>query len=374
MSEYKHTRCIEIGGSGITRSIKIGGDVPVSIQTMWKSSLHGADPGSIIHDLDVLASLGCDLVRFAVPDQESAAFLANLAAKTTMPLVADIHFDYRLALTCLEGPVAKIRINPGNIGSTEKVRAVVERARERNAAIRIGVNSGSLPADLRETVEKSREADDAAHCAHVRAQALVQTAEREAAVFDQLNFQRVIVSMKASSVNETVAANRSFALRNDIPLHIGVTEAGPLIPGVVRSAIAFSRLLEDNIGSTIRVSLSDSMENEVIAGREILAVCGKRPGGVNIVSCPRCGRNGFDVHGFVNRWQSELLALNRDITVAVMGCVVNGPGEGKHADIGITGAGDKVIIFRQGQVVRTIDTASDTGAADRAFQEELEKL
>ncbi len=374
MSEYKHTRCIEIGGSGITRSIKIGGDAPVSIQTMWKSSLHGADPGSIIHDLDVLASLGCDLVRFAVPDQESAAFLANLAAKTTMPLVADIHFDYRLALTCLEGPVAKIRINPGNIGSTEKVRAVVERARERNAAIRIGVNSGSLPADLRETVEKSREAGDAAHCAHVRAQALVQTAEREAAVFDQLNFQRVIVSMKASSVNETVAANRSFALRNDIPLHIGVTEAGPLIPGVVRSAIAFSRLLEDNIGSTIRVSLSDSMENEVIAGREILAVCGKRPGGVNIVSCPRCGRNGFDVHGFVNRWQSELLALNRDITVAVMGCVVNGPGEGKHADIGITGAGDKVIIFRQGQVVRTIDTASDTGAADRAFREELEKL
>lgn len=374
MSDYKHTRCIELGGSGITRSIKIGGDAPVSIQTMWKSSLHGSDFDSIIHKLDLLASLGCDLVRFAVPDQESAAFLANLAAKTSMPLVADIHFDYRLALTCLEGPVAKVRINPGNIGSTEKVRAVVERARERNAAIRIGVNSGSLPADLREAVEKSRESGDPAHSAHVRAQALVQTAEREVAVFDQLDFKRVIVSMKASSVNETVTANRSFALRNDIPLHIGVTEAGPLIPGVVRSAIAFSRLLEDNIGSTIRVSLSDSMENEVIAGREILAVCGKRPGGVNIVSCPRCGRNGFDVHGFVNRWQSELLALNRDITVAVMGCVVNGPGEGKHADIGITGAGDKVIIFRQGQVVRTIDTAADTGAADRAFREELEKL
>jgi len=374
MCEYKHTRSFEIGGSGITRRIKIGGNSPVTIQTMWKSSLHGANAGSIIHDLDILASLGCDLVRFAVPDQKSAEYLANLASKTTMPLVADIHFDHRLALACLQGPVAEIRINPGNIGSQKKVRAVVERACDRNVAIRIGVNSGSLPADLRATVEKSRESGDPTEYEHVRAQALVQAAEREVAVFDQMDFTRVVVSMKSSSVNETVIANRSFAQRNDVPLHIGVTEAGPLIPGIVRSAIAFSRLLEDNIGATIRVSLSDTMENEVIAGREILAVCGKRSGGVNLVSCPRCGRNGFDVHGFVDRWQPELLSLKKDITVAVMGCVVNGPGEGKHADIGITGAGDKVIIFRHGQVVRTIDTASDVGAADQAFREELEKL
>jgi (E)-4-hydroxy-3-methylbut-2-enyl-diphosphate synthase len=175
-------------------------------------------------------------------------------------------------------------------------------------------------------------------------------------------------------VAETVRCNEEFARRFDIPLHIGVTEAGPLIGGVVKSTLAFSRLLSEGIGSTVRVSLSDSMENEVIAGREILAECGKRSGGVRIVSCPRCGRNGFDVHGFVSRWQTELMSLDKDITVAVMGCVVNGPGEGKHADIGITGAGDSVLIFRHGEIVRTVSVADGFAAADQAFREELAKL
>jgi (E)-4-hydroxy-3-methylbut-2-enyl-diphosphate synthase len=174
--------------------------------------------------------------------------------------------------------------------------------------------------------------------------------------------------MKSSDVQETIEANRAFAAASDIPLHIGVTEAGPLITGIVKSTLAFSTLLEEGIGSTIRVSLSSTPENEVIAGREILHECGLRQGGVTIVSCPRCGRIGFDVHGFVSRWQEELYAMNKNITVAVMGCVVNGPGEGKHADLGIAGGGNKVIIFKKGKIVRTVD-AKD---ADNEFRKELE--
>jgi len=372
MSEFKRPYRISVGGAGCTRILLIGGDAPVSLQTMWKSPLSGADLQDVARELASLEQLGCDVVRFAVPDMESADALVRLASITPMPLVADIHFDHRLALRCLDGTVAKIRINPGNIGSTDKVRAVVDKARDRNAAIRIGVNSGSLPRDLQDRIDKNIRAgsDPVAE----RSAALAEAAEREVAVFEELSFDRVLVSMKASTVAETVRCNEVFARKFAVPLHIGVTEAGPLIGGVVKSTLAFSTLLAEGIGSTVRVSLSDTMENEVIAGREILGECGKRKGGVRIVSCPRCGRNGFDVHGFVSRWQTELLSLNRDITVAVMGCVVNGPGEGKHADIGITGAGDSVLIFRHGETVRTISVADGFAAADAAFREELMRL
>lgn len=372
MNEFKRPYQISIGGAGCTRSLLIGGDAPLSIQTMWKSTLLGADIQDIARELAGLEQLGCDVVRFAVPDMESADVLVRLAAITPMPLVADIHFDHRLALRCLDGTIAKIRINPGNIGSKDKVRAVVDKARDANTAIRIGVNSGSLPHDLQNRIEKKllSGGDPVAE----RSSALAEAAEREVAVFDELSFDRVIVSMKASSVAETVRCNENFARKFSVPLHIGVTEAGPLIGGVVKSTLAFSTLLSEGIGSTVRVSLSDTMENEVIAGREILGECGKRKGGVRIVSCPRCGRNGFDVHGFVSRWQKELLSLDRDITVAVMGCVVNGPGEGKHADIGITGVGDSVLIFRHGETVRTISVADGFEAADTAFREELARL
>ncbi|ULQ59828.1 (E)-4-hydroxy-3-methylbut-2-enyl-diphosphate synthase [Brucepastera parasyntrophica] len=370
MCEFKKTRRIAIGGKGITRIIGIGGDSPVSVQTMWKSSLIGADIQEIARILSELEMLGCDIVRFAVPDMESADILLRLAEITPMPLVADIHFDYRLALRCLDGNIAKIRINPGNIGSRERVKSVAGKARDTGTPIRIGVNSGSLPKDLQERIESVRRS--AGDVLQARSAALTETAEREVAVFDELDFSDIIVSMKASSVGETIRSNREFASKHDIPLHLGVTEAGPVISGVVKSTIAFSRLLEDNIGATVRVSLSDSMENEVIAGREILAECGKRNGGVRIISCPRCGRNGFDVHSFVNRWQKKLLGLDKNITVAVMGCVVNGPGEGKHADIGITGAGDTVIVFRKGKTVRTIRVEpGDTAGVDAVFEEEL---
>lgn len=372
MNEFRKSYKVAVGGRGMTRRIEIGGDAPVSIQTMWKSSLVGADIQEIARNLGSLSALGCDLVRFAVPDMESADVLVRLAAITEMPLVADIHFDYRLALRCMDGNVAKIRINPGNIGSADRVKAVVDKARDTGTPIRIGVNSGSLPKDLQERVEAIRLGGG--NAVDARASALAETASREAALFEDFGFRNVIVSMKASSVAETVKCNEVFASTHDIPLHIGVTEAGPIIGGVVKSTLAFSKLLSEGIGSTVRVSLSDTMENEVIAAREILSECGMRAGGVRIVSCPRCGRNGFDVHGFVARWQNELLSMKKDITVAVMGCVVNGPGEGKHADIGITGAGDSVIIFRHGEVVRTVSAAEGPDACDKAFREELSKL
>jgi (E)-4-hydroxy-3-methylbut-2-enyl-diphosphate synthase len=277
-----------------------------------------------------------------------------------MPLVADIHFDYRIALRCLDFPLAKIRINPGNIGARDRVEQVLSKAAARGVPLRIGVNAGSLPRDLAARVD-SRELG--------RAEALVAAAEREIALFKEFGFSSYLVSMKASSAADTVKANRLLAQRCDAPLHIGVTEAGPLIAGTVRNTVALHALLSEGVGDTVRVSLSDTMENEVIAAREILnTLDGAR--GVNIVSCPRCGRNSFDTHGFTLRWLGRLYALDKEVTVAVMGCVVNGPGEARHADLGITGAGNKVLLFAHGKAIRTIDAAD----ADAAFGEELARL
>lgn len=363
---YKTPRVIQAGGKGITKKILIGGTNPVTIQTMWKEPIDKIKDDDealceLLKKINTLQSLGCDVLRFAVPDTPSAESLVKIAANTSMPLVADIHFDYRLALECLKGNVAAIRINPGNIGSRDRVEAVVNGCRENGTAIRIGVNTGSLPKDLAEQVENGTLS---------RAKALAETAARECQVFEELKFDQYAVSMKASSVEETILSNEEFAREYDAPLHIGVTEAGPLITGVVKSTMAFTHLLREGIGSTIRVSLSSTPENEVITGREILHECGLRKGGVTLVSCPRCGRLGFDVHGFVERWQNRLLSMDKQITVAVMGCVVNGPGEGKHADIGIAGAGDKAIIFKKGQIIRTIDVKD----ADNVFEEELNSL
>ena len=365
-TRFLKPRTVFLGGAGKVKRIGIGGDEPVSIQTMWKSGIvdiceNDEKLTELLKQINILKSIGCDILRFAVPDMKSAASLVKIQSNTDMPLVADIHFDHRLALECLKGNVAAIRINPGNIGNRQKVEEVVNACREKGAAIRIGVNTGSLPKDLAEKVEKKEIS---------RAEALAETAAREAAVFEELNFNQYVVSMKASSVQETIDANEAFARKYDAPLHIGVTEAGPLITGIVKSTMAFTHLLNEGIGSTIRVSLSSTPENEVITGREILHETGKRKGGVTIVSCPRCGREGFDVHGFVQRWQNELLSMKKDITVAVMGCVVNGPGEGKHADLGIAGAGGKAIIFKKGKIIRTVNEAD----ADNAFRDELNSI
>ncbi len=364
--KFKTPRTVFLGGNKNIKRIGLGGNEPVTVQTMWKESITDVCENdkkleSIIKQINSLKLLGCDILRFAVPDMKSAASLVKIQENTDMPLVADIHFDYRLALECLKGDVAAIRINPGNIGSRDRVEKVVNACREKGSAIRIGVNTGSLPKDLAEKVEKGGIS---------RAEALAETAARECQVFEELKFDQYVVSMKASSVQETIDANEAFASRYDSPLHIGVTEAGPLISGVVKSTIAFTHLLSEGIGSTIRVSLSSAPENEVITGREILHECGLRKGGVTLISCPRCGREGFDVHSFVDRWQNRLLSMDKEITVAIMGCIVNGPGEGKHADIGIAGAGDKAIIFKKGEIIRTIQ-AKD---ADKVFEEELSSL
>jgi len=357
---------VVVGGKGITKKTVIGGNNPITVQTMWKDSIvdvfeNPSKLDSILKEINSLQMLGCDIIRFAVPDIQSAKSLCEIAARTSMPLVADIHFDYKLALECLKGNVAKIRINPGNIGSFENTKTVVEHCHDHGVAIRIGINSGSLPKDLQEQIAAGKIS---------RAQGLCETAVREAEIFDKLNFDQYIVSMKSSDVKETIECNQFYAQKFNNPLHLGVTEAGPLIGGVVKSSIAFFALLNQNIGDTIRVSLSSPLENEVIAGVNILKECGKRSGGVTLVSCPRCGRIGFDVHAFVERWQNKLLSMKKDITVAVMGCVVNGPGEGKHADIGIAGGKDKVIIFKKGQIVCTVDEKD----ADKVFEEELNSL
>ncbi len=360
------TKKVYLGGKGKTKQISIGGDSQVSLQTMWKEPIDDLSSNptkleKILKDMSQLKELGCDIIRFAVPDLPSAKGLCLLAAETEMPLVADIHFDHSLALECLKGNVAAIRINPGNIGSEENTRTVIEACRENGVPIRIGINSGSLPKDLQEQIAAGK---------ITRAQGLCETAVREAAVFEKYNFDQYVVSMKSSDVNETIQCNQFYAQKFNNPLHLGVTEAGPLIGGIVKSSIAFNTLLTQGIGDTIRVSLSSSPENEVIAGINILKECGKRPRGVNLVSCPRSGRIGFDVHSFVDRWQKRLLAMDKNITVAVMGCVVNGPGEGKHADLGITGTADKVIIFKKGKIVQTVDAKY----ADKVFEEELLSL
>lgn len=357
------TKQVFLGGKGITKRISIGGDSPVTLQTMWKEAISDISKNQeklerTLKQITELQMLGCDIIRFAVPDMESAAGLSAIAERTSMPLVADIHFDYKLALECLKGNVAAIRINPGNIGNIERTKAVVDACKENGVAIRIGINSGSLPKDLQELIMAGKIS---------RSQGLCETAVREAEIFENLKFDQYVVSMKSSDVKETIECNRFYSQKFNNPLHLGVTEAGPLIGGIVKSSIAFSTLLNEGIGDTIRVSLSSSPENEVIAGLNILKECGKRSGGVTIVSCPRCGRLGFDVHSFVDRWQNKLFSMNKNITVAVMGCVVNGPGEGKHADLGIAGAVDKVIIFKKGKIIHTIKPED----ADKVFEQEL---
>jgi len=336
-------------------SVTVGGDAPISIQTMWKRPLLRVDE-ALIAEVNRLQALGCDILRFAVPDLETADLLGELALRVSLPLVADIHFDHRLALRCLDYPIAKIRINPGNIGARWKVEEVVKKALDRGVPIRIGVNHGSLPRKFQELPDP--------------AEALLAAAEEEIEILESLSFRTIIVSMKSSDTESTVEANRRFARLHSYPLHIGVTEAGPLIPGIVRSTIALFQLLREGIGSTVRISLSDSPETEISAARELLTALGLRKGGVRIISCPRCGRSGFDVQGFLKVVGERLLQDRRDLTIAVMGCVVNGPGESRHADLGITGSGDKVVLFRKGKIVQTVRPEE----AVEAFLKEFESL
>ncbi|RKX77724.1 MAG: 4-hydroxy-3-methylbut-2-en-1-yl diphosphate synthase, partial [Spirochaetes bacterium] len=310
----------------------------------------------ILQYIRYLGSIGCNLLRFAVPNTRTAEMVGELSTKVSVPVVADIHFNHKIALKCMDYPIAKIRINPGNIGAKWKVRELVSKAKERGIPIRIGVNEGSLPPEVRGVGDLSS--------------AMVKAAEMELEILDQLGFNDIVVSLKSSNIDTTLKANMVFLEKYDYPLHIGITEAGPLINGIVKSTVGLGRMLENGIGDTVRVSLSDSCVNEIIAAREILKAFGKYEERVNLISCPKCGRASFDVHRFLEEIEPYLLNIRKNITVAVMGCVVNGPGEASHADIGITGIGKEATIFKDGKVLRKIP-------ADRAteiFKEELEKI
>ncbi len=333
----------------------IGGGNPITVQTMWKEPLTDIDT-TIINKISYLSNMGCELLRFAVPDMESAQALGELAGRVKMPLVADIHFDYRIALSCMDFPIAKIRINPGNIGAAWKAGEVIKKAREKGIPLRIGVNAGSLPKAL----SKDKNI----------AEAMVKAAEMELEILEKYGFSRVIFSLKSSDIDTTVAANILFSEKYNYPLHLGVTEAGPLVQGVVKNTLALSSLLKKRVGDTIRISLSDSMENEIIAAKAMLQNMGLRKPGVEVVSCPTCGRSVFDVKDFLDNVKYIIQKLDKKVTIAVMGCPVNGPGEAKRADLGISGAGKSVIFFKKGKIIRRVRSEQ----ALKAFKEEVDKI
>ena len=328
------TRQIMVGG------VPIGGGAPVAIQSMLNTKTTDVE-GSLIQ-LRQLAAAGCQIARLAVPNREAARGFAEICKESPLPLVADIHFDYTLAIAAAEGGAAKIRINPGNIGGEDRVKAVVDACKEKHIPIRIGVNGGSLDKRLLEKY------------GHPTAEALVESAFAHLELLEKQGFYDTCVSMKSSTVPTMVAAARLFRSKCDYPLHIGVTETGPVKQGLIKSAMGIGALLLDGIGDTIRVSLTDDPVQEVYAAKDILKAAGLRKEGVNIISCPTCGRTRIDLIGLVNRVDEALRECQKPITVAVMGCVVNGPGEAREADIGIAGGDGWGMIFEKGEQVEKL--------------------
>ena len=325
------TRQINVGG------VKIGGGAPVVIQSMLNTKT--TDVEASLAQIRALQTAGCQVVRLAVQNMEAARGFAEICQASPLPLVADIHFDYKLALAAAEGGAAKIRINPGNIGGEDRVKAVVEMCKEKQIPIRIGVNGGSLDKRLLEKY------------GHPTAEALVESAFEHLELLEKQGFYDTCVSMKSSTVPTMVAAARLFRSKCDYPLHIGVTETGPVRQGLIKSAMGIGALLLDGIGDTIRVSLTDDPVEEVYAAKDILKAAGLRKEGVNIISCPTCGRTRIDLIGLVNKVDEALKDCKKPITVAVMGCVVNGPGEAREADIGICGGRGEGLIIRKGEVL-----------------------
>ena len=323
------TRQIMVG------DVAIGGSAPVSIQSMLNTKT--TDVEGSLEQLRRLKAAGCQIARLAVPNMEAARSFRDICARSPLPLVADIHFDYKLAIASAEAGAAKIRINPGNIGGEDRVEAVVKACRERNIPIRIGVNGGSLEKQLLEKY------------GHPTAQALVESAFGHIALLEKFGFYDICVSMKSSRVPTMVEAGRLFRERCDYPLHIGVTETGPVRMGLMKSAMGIGALLLDGIGDTLRVSLTDDPVEEVYAAKDILKAAGLRKEGVNIISCPTCGRTGIDLIGLVEQVAEALKHCEKPITVAVMGCVVNGPGEAREADIGIAGGEGWGMLFEKGE-------------------------
>jgi (E)-4-hydroxy-3-methylbut-2-enyl-diphosphate synthase len=328
----RKTRQIFVG------NVSIGGDAPVSVQSMTNTPT--ADVAATVEQIERLTSAGCEIVRVAVPDLEAANAITAIRKRIAIPLVADIHFDHQLALAAAENGADGLRLNPGNIGSRKNIAAVVRAADASGIPIRIGVNAGSLDKDLL-----------AEHQGAVP-EAMVESALRQVSLLEDLGFQRVKVSLKASDIHRTIAAYRLFASRSDLPLHVGVTEAGSLYSGAVKSSLGIGMLLAEGIGDTIRVSLTRDPVEEIRVGYEILKALHLRQRGPDIISCPTCGRCEIDLFRIVDEVEKALLTETRPLRIAIMGCVVNGPGEAREADIGIAGGRGIGILFRKGRVVR----------------------
>lgn len=334
MIKRRKTRRIYVG------NVSIGDEAPIRVQSMTKTDTRNIK--STVRQIKQLEFAGCEIVRVAVPDITAAKVLGEIKKRVKIPIIADIHFNYKLAVEAVNQGVDGLRINPGNIGAKWKVREVVNAAKDRGIPIRIGVNAGSLPKDL---IEKY---------GHSTPEAMVEAAERHIEILEELDFHNIKVSLKASDVMKTVEAYRLFSGKHDYPLHVGITETGPVPEGVVKSSIGIGLLLLEGIGDTIRVSLTDSPVVEVNVAYEILRVTGVRQRGVEIISCPTCGRCEINIKKMVRQVKKAIKNIKEPIRVAVMGCSVNGPGEAKEADFGIAGGKGQGIVFTKGKIIKNV--------------------
>lgn len=332
--ERRKTREIQIG------NVKIGGDHPIAIQSMTNTKTQNVE--ATVAQILRLEEAGCEIVRCTVPDMEAARALAEIKKRIHIPLVADIHFDYRMAIAAMENGADKIRINPGNIGSAEKLKAVVDVAKERKIPIRVGVNSGSLEKELLEKYHG------------VTAEGLVESALDKVRMIEEQGYENLVISIKSSDVLMCVRAHELIASQTDYPLHVGITEAGTVYSGNIKSAIGLGLILYQGIGDTIRVSLTGDPVEEIKSAKQILRTLGLRKGGVEVVSCPTCGRTSIDLISLASQVETLVTNYPLDIKVAVMGCVVNGPGEAREADLGICGGKGEGLLIRHGEVLRKV--------------------
>ena len=322
--------------------VKVGGDAPISVQSMCNTDTR--DVKATLNQINELAAAGCEIVRLAVLNKDAAAAIKDIVKKSQVPLVADIHFDYRLAIQCVENGIHALRINPGNIGKKEHTQKVVEAAKSHNVPIRIGINAGSLE---KEFAELDIPLEDK----------MIKSAMRHIEILEDLNFYDIKLSLKSSDVLTTIEAYRKVSTRIDYPLHLGVTEAGTLKTGLIKSSVGLGTLLSEGIGDTIRVSLTENPVEEVEAGFGILKALNLRKKGINFISCPTCGRTQIDLIGLAKKVEDKFKNLDLPITIAVMGCPVNGPGEAKHADFGIAGAIGEGYIFKKGEIIARVPEA-----------------
>lgn len=327
-------RTVNVGG------VLVGGENRVSIQSMTNTDTR--DVERTVGQIRALTDAGCEIIRVAVPDMEAAEAVKKIKEQISIPLVTDIHFNYKLALECIKNGADKVRINPGNIGDREKVKLVADAAKAKGIPIRIGVNGGSLEKDLLEKYGGPT------------ADALVESAMRHVEILDDVNFSDIVVSIKVSSVPVMIDAYRKFDKLTDIPTHIGVTEAGTKTQGLIKSAIGIGTLLSEGIGNTMRVSLTANPIEEITAARDILKALELRKCGVQLISCPTCGRTRIDLIAIANEVEKRISHLDKDIKVAVMGCAVNGPGEAREADVGIAGGNGEGLIFKKGEIIRKV--------------------